>query len=47
MSSRFLNDLNTQEFKQLTEKLFDTQNGKCFICEQKIDLEKEKHNPFR
>lgn len=38
MSSRYLSDLNTEQRKQLTEKLHDTQNGTCFICEESIDL---------
>src|SRR5213595_2488719 len=42
MSSRYLSDLNTQETRQLTEKLYDTQNGKCFICEEPIDLDVHK-----
>lgn len=35
---RYVNDLNFAERKQLIGKLFDCQNGKCFICEEVIDL---------
>ncbi len=38
MSSRYLSDLNTDERNRLTKKLYDSQNGKCFICEEPIDL---------
>lgn len=38
MSSRYLSDLNTAERTLLINKLHDTQNGKCFICQESIDL---------
>ncbi|AXY78081.1 HNH endonuclease [Paraflavitalea soli] len=38
MSSHFLSGLNTQQYGQLKDKLFNTQSGKCFICEDIIDL---------
>ena len=38
MSSRYLSDLNTAERTALIKKLYDAQNCKCFICEEKIDL---------
>jgi len=44
MSSHYLHGLNTSERSQLTKKLYDSQNGKCFICEEVIDLELHKDN---
>jgi HNH endonuclease len=37
MGSLFLNGLNSDARKTLIGKLLDGQNGKCFICEKKID----------
>lgn len=42
MRSAFLSDLNTEEHKQLVQNIYDTQNGKCFICEDSIDLDLHK-----
>jgi len=42
MSSHYLNGLNTDERNQLIKKLYDSQIGKCFICEEIIDLELHK-----
>jgi len=42
MLSHYLNSLNTEQSKILRQKLHDTQNGKCFICEEIIDLELHK-----
>jgi hypothetical protein len=38
MRSSYLSDLNSQEYNELKRKLFDTQNGKCFICGDALDL---------
>src|SRR6185312_1621643 len=38
MRSGYLGNLNRQEYDQLVAKLYDVQNGKCFICEEDIDL---------
>lgn len=38
MSSLFISKLNQKELDSLRKKLFETQNGNCFICEKKIDL---------
>ncbi len=42
MSSRYLNDLNTENKRNLLRTLADTQNSKCFICEEIIDLDVHK-----
>lgn len=42
MLSHYLNSLNSEEYNKLRQKLHDTQNGKCFICEEIIDLDLHK-----
>ena len=37
--SKFLDSLSKQEYDDLTLKLWNIQNHKCFICEQDIDLD--------
>src|SRR3989338_7640129 len=39
MSSKYLSSLNQQERSKLQKELFDIQKGKCFICDEIIDLE--------
>lgn len=38
-SSKYLDSLTSNEYKELSRKLWDIQNHKCFICEQEIDIE--------
>ena len=38
MASKFLSGLTTEEYKQLTTRLHQRQNGKCFICGDAIEL---------
>ena len=38
MISKYLNSLNEETRKELEEKLYKKQNGKCFICEEVIEL---------
>lgn len=40
----YLSRLNPEQRNQLIEKLFKSQNGNCFICEQKIDLKLHKNS---
>ena len=38
MASKYLKSLSTVDYDQLTEKLWNIQNCKCFICNEPIDL---------
>ena len=38
MASKFLSGLTPEEYKQLTARLHQRQNGKCFICGDAIEL---------
>jgi hypothetical protein len=38
-NSKYLDSLNTDEYKELTKKLWTIQNHKCFICGEDIDLD--------
>jgi hypothetical protein len=38
MASKYLKSLSTEDYDQLTEKLWNIQNCKCFICNEPIDL---------
>ena len=33
MASKYLSGLSKEDYKALTEKLWNIQNHKCFICE--------------
>lgn len=39
MASKYLSALSKENYSKLTKKLWDIQNKKCFICEDKIDLD--------
>lgn len=39
MASKYLSSLSKDEYSELTKKLWDIQNHKCFICEDEIDLD--------
>ena len=43
MNNYCLNNLNKKENKRLIKKLYVKQNGKCFICEEIIDLKLPKN----
>ena len=38
MASLYLNQLSSDDRDELRRRLYETQNGKCFICEREIDL---------
>ncbi len=38
MGSLYLHALSTDQRKELEKRLYETQNGKCFICEKPIDM---------
>src|SRR3990167_2950422 len=42
MSSKYLSSLSDIDRAQLEKRLHQTQKGKCFICEEEIDLELHK-----
>ncbi|HOD62167.1 MAG TPA: HNH endonuclease [Bacilli bacterium] len=44
MASKFLTSLTDQEYKNLTNKLFNIQNGICYICQKEIDLKIQNTN---
>ncbi len=44
MASKYLSKLTTNERNELVEKLWNIQNGLCFISEEPIDLEIHKDN---
>ena len=37
MPSAYLSSLSVEDRKALVKKLLETQKGKCFICEKKLD----------
>lgn len=37
MASKYLSKLSKKEYEELSEKLWQIQNHKCFICEEEID----------
>lgn len=39
MASTYLKNLSSEEYKNLSRKLHNIQNGYCYICQQPIDLE--------
>jgi len=39
MGSRYLASLDDEEKRKLKTNLMESQNGKCFICDEKIDLD--------
>lgn len=44
MHSKFLSQLSSNEYKELTHKLHSIQNGECFICGNPIDLDIQDTN---
>ncbi len=44
MASKYLSALSKDSYTELTEKLWDIQNHKCFICEEEISLELNSTN---
>ncbi len=43
MSSLYLNRLTPEDREKLIQKLHEAQHGNCFICEQEIDLDLQRH----
>lgn len=43
-NSKYLDSLSGKEYKDLSKKLWEIQNHKCFICEQEIDLDLNNTN---
>lgn len=39
MHSQFLSSLSPEKYAALKKDLFSIQQGKCFICQQNIDLD--------
>jgi len=44
MASKYLSALSKENYELLTEKLFNIQNQKCYICEDAIDLDLHSTN---
>lgn len=44
MASKYLSSLSNDQYQILTEKLWEMQNHKCFICEGEIDLDINETN---
>ncbi|MBE0492657.1 MAG: HNH endonuclease [Sulfurospirillum sp.] len=44
MASKYLSSLLKEDYQSLTQKLWDIQNHKCFICEEDIDLKLNSTN---
>jgi len=44
MASKYLSGLSKEDYLNLTKKLWNIQNGKCFICEDEIDLDLNSTN---
>ena len=44
MASKYLSSLSKDEYQKLTQKLYDIQNQKCFICEEEINLDLHSTN---
>lgn len=43
-NSKFLDALTSKQYKELSSKLWEIQNHKCFICEQDIDMDLNNTN---
>lgn len=44
MASKYLASLSVQQYLELTNSLFQIQNGKCYICQDPIDLSLRNSN---
>ncbi len=44
MASKYLSSLSKDDYTELTKKLWNIQNHKCFICEEEIDLDLNSTN---